>query len=192
MHARLFDIDTALVAPHTVVRRFRENEGEALYNLIQDNRSQLEDHFPKTMEEVRDKESAEFFVRKMLAGWLLQKEFAFGVWENKSAGLIGMIRIFRIDWRVPKAELNYFIDKGHAGKGLMSESVKVVLRFAFHQLQIEKIAIRTAMDNNPSQRLARKMGFRREGDLRADFKKPSGEVIDIMLFGLTRGEFLGI
>ena len=186
MQPRLFNIDTALVAARTVARRFREQEGEALYDLIQDNHSRLEDHFPKTVEVIRDKESAEFFVRKMLAGWLLQEEYAFGVWENKSAALIGMIRLFRIDWRVPKAELNYFIHKDHTGKGLM------VLRFAFHQLELEKITIRTAMDNVASQRLARKVGFRREGDLRADFKKPSGEVIDTMLFGLTRGEFLGI
>ncbi|MCB9039740.1 MAG: GNAT family N-acetyltransferase [Lewinellaceae bacterium] len=192
MQARLFNIDTALVAARTVARRFRENEGEALYDLIQDNYSRLEDHFPKTMEVIRDKESAEFFAREMLAGWLLQKEYAFGVWENKSASLIGMIRLLRIDWRVPKAELSYFIDKSFSGKGLMGESLKVVLRFAFHQLQLEKIAIRTAMDNVPSQRLARKLGFRREGDLRADFKKPSGEAIDIMLFGLTRSEFMGI
>ncbi|MCO6489181.1 MAG: GNAT family N-acetyltransferase [Phaeodactylibacter sp.] len=192
MHARLFHIDTALVAPRTVARRFRENEGQALYDLIQDNHSRLEDHFPKTIEAIRDKESAEFFVREMLANWLLQKEYGFGVWDNKSAGLIGMIRLFRIDWRVPKAELNYFIDKEYAGKGLMTESLKVALRFAFHQLQLEKITIRTAMDNTPSQRLARKLGFRREGDLRADFKKNSGEVIDVMLLGLTRGEFLGI
>ncbi|MCB0567431.1 MAG: GNAT family N-acetyltransferase [Phaeodactylibacter sp.] len=192
MQSRLFNVDTALVASRTVARRFREQEGDALYDLIQDNHSRLEDHFPKTMEMIRDKEHAEFFVRKMLASWLMQEEFAFGVWENKSAALIGMIRLFRIDWRVPKAELNYFIHKDHTGKGLMAESVKVVLRFAFHQLELEKIAIRTAMDNIPSQRLARKLGFRREGDLRADFKKPSGEVIDTMLFGLTRGEFLGI
>ncbi|MCB0546773.1 MAG: GNAT family N-acetyltransferase [Phaeodactylibacter sp.] len=192
MQARLLQIDTALVAPRTVARRFRENEGEALYNLTQDNYSRLEDHFPRTMEAIRDKESAEYFVREMLAGWLLQKEYAFGVWENKSATLIGMMRLLHIDWRVPKAELNYFIDKEHAGKGLMTESVKALLRFAFHQLELEKIYIRTAMDNTPSQRLARKLGFRREGDLRADFKKTSGETIDVMLFGLTRGEFLGI
>ncbi len=192
MQARLFNIDTALVAPHTVARRFREHEGEALYGLIQDNQSRLEGHFPKTTEAIRDKEGAEFFVREKLAGWLLQQEYAFGVWDNKSAALIGMIRLFNIDWRVPKAELSYFLDKEHTGKGLMGESVKVVLRFAFHQLEMEKITIRSAMDNTPSQRLARKLGFRREGDLRADFKKPSGEVIDVMLFGLTRGEFLGV
>jgi len=192
MQARLLNVDTALVAPRTVARRFREQEGEALYNVIQDNYSRLQDHFPNTLAIIRDKESAEFFVREKLAGWLLQQEYAFGLWENKSAALIGMIRILRIDWSVPKGELTYFIDKGHENKGLMKESAHVVLRFAFHQLELEKIIIRTAMDNTPSQRLARRLGFRREGELRADFKKPSGEVIDVMLFGLTRGEFLGI
>ena len=71
MQSRLFNVDTALVASRTVARRFREQEGDALYDLIQDNHSRLEDHFPKTMEMIRDKEHAEFFVRKMLASWLI-------------------------------------------------------------------------------------------------------------------------
>lgn len=48
------------------------------------------------------------------------------------------------------------------------------------------------MDNVASQRLARKCGFRREGDLRSDYRRPSGELADTMLFGLTRPEYLGV
>ncbi len=192
MLARLFDIDTALVAPRTVVRRFREGDGNALYALIQDNFSRLHGHFPNTLEAIRDKENAEWFVRERLADWLLQREYCFGIWDNKNAALIGMIRIFQLDWRAPKGELAYFMDKDFSGKGLMTESLRAVLRFAFHQLQIEKLVIRTLTDNVASQRVARKCGFRREGDLRDDFRLPGGELADTVLLGLTRGEFIGV
>lgn len=191
MQARLFNIETALVSPRTVVRRFREGDGEVLYELVQDNTSRLQDHFPKTVEALRDKDSTEWFVRERLADWLLQRDYSFGLWDNQSAKMIGMIRIFQIDWRVPKAELGYFIDKDFSGKGLMTESLRVVLRFAFHQLQLAKLIIRTATDNIASQRVARKCGFRREGDLRDDFCLPGGELADTVLLGLTRAEFLG-
>jgi RimJ/RimL family protein N-acetyltransferase len=78
------------------------------------------------------------------------------------------------------------------GQGLMTEALRVVQPFAFKQLVLEKLLLRTAMENVASQRLARKCGFRREGDLRGDFRKLSGELIDTMLFGLTRSEYLGI
>ncbi len=192
MQSRLFDIETALVAPLTLIRRYREGDGAALHELIQDNQSRLHSYFPQILEAVRDKESAERFVRQCLADWLLQREYTFGLWHSKSAVMIGMIRIFQIDWQLPKGELAFFIDKEYAGKGLMTDSLRPTLRFAFHQLQIEKLAIRVTMDNVAAQRLARKCAFRREGDLRDDFRFPEGELSDTMLFGLTRAEFLGV
>ncbi|MCB0568712.1 MAG: GNAT family N-acetyltransferase [Phaeodactylibacter sp.] len=192
MLPHLLNIDTALVAPRTVVRRFREGDGSAFYELVQENHSRLFGLFPQTLESARDKDSAEWYIRERLSDWLMQREYTFGIWDNNSAGMIGMIRIFRIDWKVPKAELGYFMDKDFSGKGLMTESLRTVLRFTFHQLRIEKLIIRTLSDNVASQRVARKCGFRREGDLRDDFRLPGGELTDTVLMGLTRGEFLGI
>ncbi len=192
MQARLLNIDTALVAQHVVIRRFREGDGEALYELVEDNYSFLFDTFPRMLREIRDKENAEFFIRRRLSDWHLQQDYCFGIWHNQSARLIGLVRIFHIDWEVPRAEIGYFIDRNYTGQGLMTEALRAVQGFAFQQLALEKLTLRTAMENVASQRLARKCGFRREGDLRGDFRKLSGELIDTMLFGLTRSEFLGI
>lgn len=192
MQARLLNIDTALVAQHVVIRRFREGDGEALYELVEDNYSFLFDTFPRMLREIRDKENAEFFIRRRLADWHLQQDYCFGIWHNQSASLIGLMRVFHIDWEVPKAEVGYFIDRNYTGQGLMTEALRILQGFVFKQLALEKLTLRTAMENVASQRLARKCGFRREGDLRGDFRKLSGELIDTMLFGLTRSEFLGI
>jgi RimJ/RimL family protein N-acetyltransferase len=191
MQKHLLDIDTAIITPRTVVRRFREGEGALLHECIQDNYSRLQDHFPLTLQEINSPEAAEFFVRKRLADWLLQHEYCMGLWHTRDARLIGLIRIFRIQWQVPKAETGYFIDKQYEQKGLMTEAMKAVLDFTFRQLNIEKLSLRTSVENIPSQRLARKAGFRREGDIRADFRKLSGELIDTLHYGLTRAEWMG-
>lgn len=189
MQLHLLSVDTALLTKRVVVRRFRENDGEQLYDLLQSNRVYLEDAFPSTLNENSSKEKSEWYVRVRFAKWLLQEEYCFGVWDNDSAKLIGFIRLFRIDWHIPKAEVGFFIDRDFSSKGIMTEVLLVIIRFAFTQLKLEKISLRTAMDNYASQRLARKCGFRREGDLRADFKKTSGEIIDVMVLGLTKGEW---
>ncbi len=189
MQLHLLSVDTALLTKRVVVRRFRENDGEQLYDLLQDNRVYLEDAFPSTLNENSSKEKSEWYVRVRFAKWLLQEEYCFGVWDNDSAKLIGFIRLFRIDWHIPKSEVGFFIDRDFSSKGIMTEVLSVIIRFAFTQLKLEKISLRTAMDNYASQRLARKCGFRREGDLRADFKKTSGEIIDVMVLGLTKAEW---
>ena len=189
MQKYLLNIDTALLTPRTVVRRFREKEGVVLYELIQDNHSRIADHFPHTLKEIKSKTDAEFYIRHKFAAWLLQEEFCFGIWDNNSAKLIGFIRIFSIDWHVPKAEISFFVDQKYAQKGIMTEALYHTIKFIFEQLKVEKLVMRTATDNYAAQRLARKCGLRREGDLRGDFRKLSGELIDLMLFGLTKAEF---
>lgn len=182
----LFDIDTALVAKRMVVRRFRENEGGKLHQLIQDNYTMIHDVLPETVAACATKESSESFVRSKIADWLLDKGYCFGIWETRSAELIGFIDVFEINWRIPKGELTFFIDLQHKEKGLMTEALREVIEFCFDQLLLEKLSFKTAMDNYAAQRLARKCGFIREGDLRNEFRNKSGALIDAMLFGLPK------
>lgn len=189
MQAHLFTIDTALITARVVTRRLRENEGEVLYNFLMDNTGAVAEHFPGWFDDMFDKETAEVWLRQSIIDWLLQKNYVFGVWENKSAHLIGLLTFSGIDWKMGRAELNFLLDRAYTGKGFMTEVMLACLRFAFQQLKLEKLYIRTAMDNHPVQRLARKCGFRREGDLRADLRKPAGEIQDAMLLGLAKAEY---
>ncbi len=186
MLPELFQIDTVLITAHTVIRRFRENEGETFYELLDNNRSRIEDLFAQSVMPVTSKEECEMFVRRKLASWLLQQEFSFGVWHNATAKAIGFVELFHLDWSVPKAGIMFFVDREHEGKGVMTEVVREVIRFAFAQLNLQRIDLHTASDNFAAQRLARKCGFRREGDLRTYFRKAGGELVDVMLLAVTR------
>jgi len=189
MRTDLFNIDTAILTSRTLIRRFREGDGAAFYDLIQDNYSYIEDHFPKMMKSVTDADTAEIFIRTKIANWLLQEEFTFGIWDNDSTKLIGYVHFLKIDWSIPKTEIGYFIHQNQSGKGLMTEVVARMVQYGFLQLKLNKLILKTLQDNYASQRLARKVGFRREGDLRHEFRKPTGALFDIMAFGLTKEEY---
>jgi RimJ/RimL family protein N-acetyltransferase len=186
MLAHLFHIDTVLLSTHTVIRRFRENDGEAFYELLDNNRSRIEELLGLSVSEINSKEVCEAFVRRKLSEWLLQQSYAFGIWDSNGGKPIGYVELFRIDWSVPKACIVFFIDRAYENKGIMTEVIREIGLFAFSQLNMERIELYTASDNFPAHRLGRKCGFRREGDLRAFFRKPSGELLDAMLLVLTR------
>lgn len=186
MDPRLFDIDTAILTNRTVIRRFRENDGAAFFNLVQDNSSYVQDYFPQLLEQVSSPEQSEQFIREKLAAWLLQQAFAFAIWDKQSTTMIGYFCLFDFNRSIHKAEISYFIDHKFSSQGIMTEVLEEVIKFAFEDLFLEKLVLRTTTENYPSQRLARKCGFSREGDLRAEFRRSSGEVMDIMLFGLTK------
>lgn len=181
--------DTALLTDRTVVRRFREHDGDAFYQLVQANHSRLADHFPVLHSAIHSTLQAEWYVRKLLAEWLELRGFHFAVWEKEQANIIGFIQLTDIDWRIPKGEVRFFIDRDYENQGLMTEALQKMVLFAFNQLGLEKITARPAMDNYASQRLVRKVGFQREGDLRADYRRPAGDLVDVMLFGLARSTF---
>jgi ribosomal-protein-serine acetyltransferase len=187
MRSQLFNIDTALLTNRCVVRRFRENEGTHLLRLVDDNRDVLQDHFPILIGEItRDDCAAETFVRERIAAWLLQSDYAFGIWLNETTELIGYIHLFEINWQVPTAEMSFFIDRNHVKQGLMTEVLARTIRFGFRQLELEKIYVKTLSDNFGSQRLVRRVGFSREGDLRNEFRKPGGTLADLVRFGFSR------
>lgn len=187
MNSELFNVDTALLTQRTVVRRFREGEGPALRELVYQNREELQDHFPMLVGEVADTDhTAETFVRQRIAAWLLQQDFAFGVWDNETTQLIGYAHLFDFNWEVPTAELSYFMNREHSKAGIMTEVLARVIRFGFRQVNLEKIYVKMLSDNFASQRVARKNGFAREGDLRNEFRRPGGQLADLVRFGLTR------
>lgn len=189
MQAHLLNVDTVLLTPRTVIRRFRENDGAPLFELVQNNYAQLSDHFPYLLERLRSGDDTEFFVRDKIARWLLQKEYAFGIWQSEEARLIGLVSLLHIDWQVPEGRLTFFIGQGHGNQGIMTEVLLHLQTFLFRQLRMERVYVKMAQDNFSAQRLARKCGFRREGDLRNAFRRPSGELLDMMLMALTRAEF---
>lgn len=187
MRAQLFHIDTALLTSRCVVRRFRENDGAALYQLVSHQRNALADHFPVLIAQIsHDEQAAEGFVRERIAHWLLQRDFAFGIYHNDTTELIGFFFFFDLDWSVPRAEVSFFLDRKHEKQGLMTEVLARMLRFGFRQLELEKICLHTLADNYGSQRVARKTGFSREGDLRNEFRKPGGALADLIRFGISR------
>jgi RimJ/RimL family protein N-acetyltransferase len=187
MRHHLFEVDTALITQRCVVRRFREGDGRALYQLLDNNRDYLLDHFPYLMAGAGASwQEAEMFVRRCIADWLLQERYAMGVWSNESTELIGFVQVFHIEWGVSSAELGYFIDKDFIRQGIMTEVLARVVRYSFKQLELDKLIIKTLVDNYASQRLARRVGFSREGDLRNEYRLPGGALTDLMRFGLAR------
>lgn len=188
MQTFLLGVDTALLAQRVVIRRFRENDGKAVWDLLENNVSRLSDYHKEHIRMITDPELAEIYVRKKLANWILQQEYCFGVWEKQDAQLVGLINIFDVKWGFPQGHLEFLLDHEFTRKGIMTEALAGVLNFSFQQLKLEKIYFTTLMDDYASQRLVRKCGFRREGDLRHAYKLQSGDVIDLMLLALTRAE----
>jgi RimJ/RimL family protein N-acetyltransferase len=64
--------------------------------------------------------------------------------------------------------------------------VRLVTRWAFEELAIERIELRAHPENGPSLRVAERAGFTREGVERASRAWPDGTRFDSIVFSLLR------
>ena len=81
--------------------------------------------------------------------------------ERELVGIFTVSQIVRGYFQ--SAYLGYYANARHAGKGLMSESMKLVLDHAFGPLSLHRLEANIQPGNAPSVGLARGAGFRLEG-----------------------------
>jgi RimJ/RimL family protein N-acetyltransferase len=97
--------------------------------------------------------------------------------------LLGSISLMRFNWRHQRAEVGYWLGPEARGHGHASRAVKLICRFGFDQLGLERIDLMAATGNPASQRVAERSGFTREAVLRSFFEG-KGERHDMVAFGL--------
>ena len=82
------------------------------------------------------------------------------------------------------AEISYFLRTSARGRGIATRAVRLVVRWAFEDLGIERIELRVHPDNTASRRVAERVGFAREGVERASRAWPDGTRFDSIVFSL--------
>jgi RimJ/RimL family protein N-acetyltransferase len=86
-------------------------------------------------------------------------------------------------------EVGYWLRERERGRGLTTRSVKLIARWACEDLGCERLQLRADEDNAPSQRVAEKAGFQREGVLRsAHYNARLNRRVNYVMFSLLRSE----
>ena len=86
------------------------------------------------------------------------------------------------------ASLGYCFDDAAWGHGYATEAARVLLRWGFDTMDLNRVQAETDTRNVASARVLEKLGFVREGTLREDCVV-NGEVSDSWVYGLIRREW---
>lgn len=87
-----------------------------------------------------------------------------------------------------RIEIGYDLSPKAWGKGIMTEALKPIIRFAFHDMNMNKIEAQVTSENDASLHLLSKLGFHKDGVLRQhEFEK--GRYIDLAIYSLLKSEY---
>ena len=112
------------------------------------------------------KQDAIKFIRKTHYRIKKKSGYAFGIVLKEINKVVGVIGISHIDWKNKNAELGYWLGKKYWGKGLATEAVKLMLKFAFENLKLHRVYANLFEENIASRRVLEKNGFKLEGIMR--------------------------
>lgn len=87
-----------------------------------------------------------------------------------------------------RATMGYWVAAEARGRGICTRALRLLTRHALEELELQRVDLVTDPDNLASQRVAEKVGFQREGVLRAHLRHPDGRIRDSVMFSLLPGE----
>ena len=80
--------------------------------------------------------------------------------------LVGICGFKPVDKRNRSVELGYWLAESFTGQGIMTQCVRVLIDYAFREMDINRIELRVATANKQSRSVAERLGFTHEGNLR--------------------------
>jgi ribosomal-protein-alanine N-acetyltransferase len=101
---------------------------------------------------------------------------------------IGVTLLSELSHRDRRAVVGTWLGRAHWGTGANRETKALICRLAFERLDLERLAAYADVRNARSQAALERLGFTREGVLRA-FHRHRGEARDVALYSLLRADW---
>lgn len=185
METAKWDVPERLETDRLVLRWPRMGDGQQVSESVRESERELLPYMPwaSPMPEVAQTEQ---WCRRALSKCLVAEEFHYLIFPKGVDRYAGTLSLMRIEWKVPKGEIGYWLRTGCVGRGYMTEAVQAITRLAFDLLDMERMEIRCDDDNVRSARVAELAGYKLEGILRHDALRPDGSRRDTRVHAMLR------
>jgi RimJ/RimL family protein N-acetyltransferase len=115
--------------------------------------------------------------------------FPFGIHTAADDKFIGFVSLWVRDWSSAEAFVGIGIgDRAYWSRGYGSDAMRLALRFAFHELNLERVSLEANGDNARAIRAYEKCGFVHEGTQR-EWEGRDGRRAHIIAMGILRADW---
>ena len=161
-------------------------DGQELWTAVTESQAELIPWMPWAVD-IPDAEWYEAHVRQGRLKFLAREDLWLMLLLKGTNTIIGGSGLHRMDWKVPKFEIGYWVRTGYARQGYITEAVVGLTDFAFDVLQAKRVEIRCDVKNERSADVPRRLGFELEGTIRCDDRDHlTNELRDTYVFSKIR------
>lgn len=163
----------------------KDKWAKKIYNIVDEQRAYLREWLPWV-----DKTTSISYIRTFLRESILfnrggQRFTTFIFYKEE---LVGSISYVRINKEHQRGEIGYWLRKDFQGKGIITQSCAVLVKYGFTKLNLRRIEIRILDGNTRSMQIPIRLGFQHEGTMR-DNAKLYKKFYNMELFSIIRSEW---
>ena len=173
-----------LAATRVSLRMLRDEDVPALFEIFGDVDAMKYWSWP-AFTDIREAQRLLDDIRAYAAAGTL---FQWGIARNDDDAVIGTATLYQIDKAHRRGEIGFALARTAWGQGLASEGVGRLIRYAFDDLQLNRLEADPDPQNTASIALLEKQGFKYEGLLRERYLL-DGKPMDAAYYGLLRREW---
>lgn len=134
-----------------------------------------------------NKEQLELKIERIKSYW--DTSMVFVLMEKSHDKVIGFCGFYRWFKEHRRTEIGYVLLEEYRKKGYMREAVEVLLKYAFEELNINRMEAVIEPSNSASVNLAKHFQFKEEGLMRQHYIH-KGKITDSLMFSLLKEDWL--
>ncbi|MGA1225944.1 MAG: GNAT family N-acetyltransferase [Tamlana sp.] len=148
------------------------------------NEERLKRFFPLTLKENLTLDLSKIFTEKKIKQFNTKEEFLFTIKEQETNQFVGLIYLKKLDWVKKEGELAYCVGYPFEGKGITTNTVKLLSDYAFENLDLKTLQIIVHKSNIPSIKVAENCNFTWIKTLKNEYTPPGENSLDMDLYEL--------
>ncbi len=167
------------------LRLLQREDAKVIFKTIDKQRDYLGEWLP-FVAITKEQSHTEAFIKSMLQQPVAERELIFVIWcDEVFAGIIGFKETDRLN---RKTEIGYWLSESFQKKGIVTASVHVLCKYAFEKLALNRVQIKCAVGNIPSQKVPERLGFTFEGVERAGERFSEKVYFDLNVYSLLKSD----
>lgn len=180
----LLDFPDSFETERLLLRCPRPGDGPEICRAVNETLDSLRPWMPWAQEPATP-EISELTARRAGLRFIERSDLMLLLFLKGTDIMVGASGLHRIDWAVPRFEIGYWCRQRFQGLGYISEAVSGITEFAFDTLHAARVEIHMDSRNLASRRVAERVGYVLEGELRHHDRDARGELRDTLVFALT-------
>ena len=137
-------------------------DGSELWDAVEGSRWHLERWLPWVPYNNAPEASVRY-AEACVSDWDAGRAVRFAIRDRQSRELLGVVGLDSCVHLHRSCELGYWLRRDATGRGIMTESARACVDFAFSRMAVHRIRCAAATDNSASLRVIARLGFRFEG-----------------------------